>query len=194
MSLNLITPPAKEPLTLLEVKNNLRLDHDDHNEDTLIEDLITAARQHAENVLAWRAFITQTWELWLDAWPGKDYIELPRPPLQSVTSVNYYDVDDTETTFAAGSYFVDTKSEDGRVGLNHGQSWPGTTLRPFNGICVTFVAGYGADGSFVPAKFRKGLLLLVGHWYEHREEVVIGVTPSTVPMAAEALICSEKAY
>ena len=62
MSLQLITPPAIEPVTLAEAKAHLKVDTTD--DDTLITSLIAAARARAE----WhtrRAFITQGWMLWL---------------------------------------------------------------------------------------------------------------------------------
>jgi len=194
MALKINTEPAAEPLSLMEVKDNLRLDQDAHTEDNLLNAYIKAARRHAEMVLSWRAFITQTWELWLDAWPDKNYIEIPLPPLQSISSIKYYDTDDTEATFSSSYYFVDTKSEPGRVVLNYGRSWPTTTLRPANGFCITFVAGYGDSPYDVPEEFRQGLLLIVGHFYEHREEVVAGSVIIEIPLGAKALICAEKAY
>jgi uncharacterized phiE125 gp8 family phage protein len=99
-------------------------------EDDYLTSLIVAARRSAEKFQR-RAFITQTWELWLDKWPDKGYIQIPLPPLQSTDlSVKYYDTNDTEATFSSDNYFVDTKSEPGRVALNYGEVWPATTLRP----------------------------------------------------------------
>jgi len=194
MAIKIATAPSVEILTVTEVKSQLKLDDDDHSEDALLNGLIKAARQHAEDVLTWRAFITQTWELWLDRWPDKDYIELPRPPLQSVTSIEYYGTDDAEAPFSSDDYFVDVKSEPGRVHLNYGKSWPSATLRPANGICVTFVAGYGDSASDVPEDFRRGLQLIIGHLYEHREECVIGIAVTEIPLGAKALLGGKKAY
>ena len=215
------------------------------DEDDLIEALITAAREHAENVMCWRTFITTTLELWLDEWPDGNVIELPRPPVQetAVTAgsfsigtvyriltagttdftligaadsevgtcfkatgagtgtgtatasgvVVYYDTDDT-AYYATGISLDKNDLYAPKVYLRYGESWPSTTLRPRGGICVTYTAGYGDAGSDVPAKFRQGLKLMIGHWYEHREEVIAGTTVSTVPMAAQALLGSEKAY
>jgi uncharacterized phiE125 gp8 family phage protein len=81
MSLQLLAPPAAEPVTLAEAKAHLKLDTSD--EDALVAALITAARARAE----WhtgRAFVTQRWRLRLDAWPQQGVIELPLPPLVSV--------------------------------------------------------------------------------------------------------------
>jgi uncharacterized phiE125 gp8 family phage protein len=137
-------------------------------EDTLITAYIKAAREWCENFQN-RSYITQTWELWLDEFPDNSYLELPLPPLASVTSVKYYDTANTEYTLSAASYFVDTKSEPGGISLTYGYSWPSTTLRPINGVCVTFVAGYGASGSYVPFKAMAAMYLLIGDYYANRE-------------------------
>jgi hypothetical protein len=50
-------------------------------EDDDITGIITAARLACEKFQN-RTYVTQTWELWLDGWPDKDYIELPLPPIQ----------------------------------------------------------------------------------------------------------------
>jgi uncharacterized phiE125 gp8 family phage protein len=154
----------------------------------MIQALIQAARRYGENFQN-RAYNTQTWELWLDAFPDVDYISLPRPPLQSVTSVEYYDTSNVKYTMSATDYFVDTKSEPGKVTLGYGKSWPSsTTLRPYNGVCVTYVAGHVGQ---VPDTIKQAMLLLIGHWYENRE----GGTerPITqVPLAVEALLWQER--
>lgn len=137
-------------------------------EDTLISALITAAREYCEGYLN-RALINQTWYLWLDDWPDEDYIKVPLPPLASVTAVTYYDTDDTAATFASTYYYVDTNNEPGRICLNYGESWPSTTLRPYNGVCVEYVCGYGATSASVPAMIKSAMLLLLGHLYENRE-------------------------
>ena len=160
-------------------------------EDDLLNALIATARQWCQDFQN-RAYVTQTWELWLDRWPGKDHIEIPLPPLQSVSSVKYYGTDDTEYTFSSDYYLVDVKSEPGRVCLDYGQSWPSTTLRPYNGVCVTFVAGYGDAASEVPAKIRQAMLLLIGHLYENREQVVVGVVPTEIPLGVQAILWQDR--
>ncbi len=82
MQLKIITDPAAEPLLLEAVKNHLKVDGAEDN--VLIKALIKSARLTAENETG-RAFITQTWRLYLDvAYPE---IEIPRPPLQSIESI-----------------------------------------------------------------------------------------------------------
>lgn len=184
MALKLITPPAEEPITLQEAKLHLRVDSND--DDTLITSLITSAREYCEDFLN-RALITQTWDLTLDDWPDEDYIKVPLPPLQSVTSVTYYDTDNNATVMDAADYFVDDQSEPGRVHLAYGESWPSTTLRPANGVVVRFVAGYG-NAANVPQKIKQAMLMLIGHWYENREASVTGTVSREVEFAVNSLL------
>jgi uncharacterized phiE125 gp8 family phage protein len=160
-------------------------------EDDLLESDIAAAREYCEEFQN-RAYLTQTWELWLDSFPGRDYIELPRPPLASITSVKYYNTANTEATMTASDYFVDTKSEPGRVVLTYGKSWPSTTLRPANGVCVTFVAGETAAAS-VKKKWKQAMLLIIGHLYEHREDSVERALQN-IPLGAQALLYQDRVF
>lgn len=82
MRLRLKTAPTIEPITLAEAKLHLRVDSADDN--TLITALIITARQLAEREVR-RAFITQTWQMYLDS--AKAEIEIPKPPLQSIESI-----------------------------------------------------------------------------------------------------------
>lgn len=161
-------------------------------ENDLLSSLIEAARQYCETFQR-RVYITQTWELWLDAFPADNYIKISLPPLQSVT-VKYYDVNDTEATFSSDDYFVDTKSEPGWVVLNTGCSWPSTTLRPANGVCVEFVAGYGV-ASDVPKKVKQAMLLLIGALYEQREAITTtGLNINEVPFGVNALLWQDRIF
>jgi len=163
-------------------------------EDDLLNSLIEAARQYAEDYQR-RAYITQTWELWLDSFPSEDYIEIPLPPLQTVNSVKYYNTSDTEATFADTYYLQDIKSEPGRVALNYSETWPSTTLRPSNGVCIEFVVGYGDVASDVPKKVKQAMLLLISHWYENREAVIsTGAMPKEIPFAVDALLWTRRIF
>lgn len=72
MALRLNTGPAEEPVSRAVAKAHLREDQVDAANDTLIDSMITAARVHAENVCR-RAFVTQQWDLYLDAFPLPGY-------------------------------------------------------------------------------------------------------------------------
>jgi uncharacterized phiE125 gp8 family phage protein len=184
MAIKVVTAPALEPVTLGEARLHCRVDVDD--DDDLLLRLIMSAREYAEQ-REWRAYLTQTLELYLDCWPARNEIRLPRPPLQSVTSVKYYDEDDVEYTLASTTYMVDAVSQPGRLVLKADQSWPTATLRPANAVVVRFVAGWASLGD-LPLRIKQAMLLLIGHWYENREATISGTVSRQLDFAVASLL------
>ena len=190
MAIRVITPPAAEPITLQEAKDQLRIFHNE--EDTLIEHYISAARIDAE-ASQHRAYITQTIRYTMDNWPSVKKIYLPRSPLQSVTSVEYLDRDGATQTLPAANYTVDTDSEPGRIILNPGETWP-TGLYPYSAIQITFIAGYG-DRPAVPLNIKQAIMFLTAHYFEHREEIAgSGHIPQRIPGAARDILAKDPIY
>ena len=187
--LTIVTAPTVEPLDLEEVEDHLRISETaSGEEDTLIYSYIKAVRRQCERIQN-RAYLHQTWKYVLTTWPNGEYIELPRPPLVSVTHVKYYSTGGTANTMSTGLYYVDTDREPGRVHLNYGESWPSDTLRPGTGVEIQYVAGYGSAASSVPEEIKLALKLLIGHFYEHREASIdrVNVLVQTIPGAKELL-------
>lgn len=184
--LKLITAPVTEPVTKTEVETQLRLAAG--SENTYLDTLIQSAREYCE-MFQNRAYITQTWELTLDTWPRFPF-KLPMPQLVSVTTIKYFDTEDTETTWAASNYFVDTDSEPGRVGLGYNIVLPTTILRPTNGVKIRYVAGYGA-ASAVPLRTKQAILMLIGHMYENRE-TASPVELKEIPFAVSSLLSLDR--
>jgi len=117
MRLKLTTAPAIEPVTLDEARNHLKIDSSEDN--SLISALITTARQLAEKETK-RAFITQTWEMYLDE-VGNE-IEIPKPPLQSIVSI--------KTISTVESYVDETSAADQPILLVASTTgfWAGSTI------------------------------------------------------------------
>lgn len=178
LKLKLHSAPAVEPVGSAEAKAHSRISLSD--EDTLIDALIVAARQMAEQVTN-RALITQTWKLYLDEFPSGDCIDLPYSPLQSVTSVSYIDTDGATQTFSNTLYDIDTISEPGRLVLKPDSQWPDTKLGQVNAVTITYIVGYGDDAEDVPEPIKLAIKFLVGHWFENRELSSPGVDVSLVP-------------
>lgn len=172
MALTIVTEPASEPVSTADINDHLRLTGTSGSGDTIIAGLITAARRHCERFQN-RSYIEQTWKLILDDFPDCDYIEIPRPPLMSATSIVYYSTGGTATTMTAANYYIDKASEPGRLHLQYGESWPTQTLRPAAGVEVQFIAGYGSAAASVPGEIKLAIKLLVGHVWEHRENTDI---------------------
>ncbi len=190
MMLKQITAPASESITLDEAKSQCHIDGT--SEDAYLMGLIIAAREWCEEH-DWRSYLTQTWELWLEAWPSSGIIKLPKPPLASVTSIKYYDTADVEATFAATDYFVDTISVPGRVVLKYNKTWPTTQLRTMNSIVVRYVAGW-TSASNVPQRVRQAMLLLIGHWYENRENTTVGAVSRSIEFGVTSLLGVDRAF
>lgn len=184
MVLNLITGPASEPVTLTEAKAQCRVDGTD--EDTLVTALIKAARETVEYRLG-LALITQTWELVLDEW-WEDEATLPHPPLQTVTSITYKTLSGVTKTMSASDYILAT-GVPGRVLLADGVRFPSDALYPAEAIKIRYVAGW-TEAASVPESIKLAIKLLVGHYYENREQVTIGagLTMSVLPFGVDALL------
>lgn len=175
MSLQLLAPPAAEPVSLADATAHLKLDTAD--EDALVATLITAARARAE----WhtgRAFITQSWRLSLDDWPHDDMVELPLPPLLSVEEVATIDVAGIRTVLAPTDFSVDPASAPGRVIFT---ARP-VSLRRRDCLQVSFTAGYG-DVAAVPAAIKEAILEIVADLHAHR-----GDEYGPVGLAGQALL------
>ena len=162
------------------------------DEDTWITEQIETVRNWCQHRRG-ESFITQTWELSLDHWPECGYIELPYGPLQSVTSVKYYDTADTEYTWSSTLYTVNTYYNPGRIVPNDSETFPSTTLRTTNGIVVQYICGYGDAATSVPAEIKLAMKMIIGHYYENREYTYERILRE-VPMVMDLLDVERKAW
>jgi uncharacterized phiE125 gp8 family phage protein len=166
--LRLITPPNVEPISLPEAMAHLRVT--DLNEQGSLELYIRNAREHLDGALGslmGEAMLTQTWEYILHAFPTTSCIPIPLRPLAGVTQIAYDDASGVEQIMPPANYVVDTASLVGQVVLAPGSSWPATINR-INAVRIRFTAGYGSTPADIPGYYRQALLLLLGHFYEHR--------------------------
>jgi uncharacterized phiE125 gp8 family phage protein len=184
MALILTGGPAVEPVTLAEAKAHLRVDGSD--EDMLISSLILTSRLHIEAALG-LALITQSWSYFLDAWPRGTALKLPLRPVQSVAAVQLYAPNDAVTVVDPATYLLDGKNDPSRLVRRGPWVWP-TPVRAANGIEIAFTAGFGDTAADVPASIRQAVLLLVAHWYEHREPIEIGAATVTIPHGVSDLL------
>ena len=92
---------------------------------------------------------------------GGETLDLPFPPLQSVTSVVTYDRGNNASTYSASRYRVDLTS--GRIYLNEGETWP-SDLRAQDAVEVTYVAGYGSGS--IPTPILEAIRMYVQSMYE----------------------------
>lgn len=197
MALKLVAAPSIEPVTLNEAKLHCRIDHDD--DDDLIESLITAARSHLDGQggILDRALVYQTYDLFLDRF--EPCIEMPLPPLVEIVEIEYSDDGGARQTLSSSAWQIVAG------GLFHSKlvpaadaSWPTVQEKP-HAVRIRFTCGYvdgdasPVDLAAIPAPIRHAILMMVAHWYEHREAIVVGTNAETLPMAVETLLAPWRA-
>ena len=217
LSLELVTPPVVEPVTLALAKQQLRVDFPD--DDALITAYITAARQYCEKSTN-RAFYNQTWLRTLDffplygeytgsrtpserhTWPyGTWYwnrvtIDLPKPRTVSVMSITYVDGNGITQTLSPSTYSVDTTSVPARITPAQGTFWPIVQNYQPGSVRITYVAGSYGDGvtiNTIPETIVMAMLLLVSHWYENRS-ASSEIALKSIPMGVDALLSQERVH
>ncbi len=165
------TEVSAEPVTVEELRTHLReltKEHDNH-----LGELITAARQWAEETALWRLLLNQTVVEKFDRFAGE--MELRWPTVSSVTSVAYTDTDGDSQTIAATVYELATNHGTNYIRLKYDQVWPTDARVHESVITVTYVAGYGSSASDVPTSIRRAILLYAGGLFrpaDARQDIV----------------------
>lgn len=209
LNLAIKTAPTTEPLELATVKEHLRIDASNTTEDNFLLNLIKAARQFCETKQG-RAYCLTTYTGTLDAVPfnqyfrgtNQDNIFIPIQPIKRINSIKIMQTDGTTATpvtIPPAQYDADLAR--GLIKLNKRFKstifWE-SKLPAFSCFAVDFTAGYdtanGTTPEPVPAKILQAILLIIGHWYEHREDATDGFEVRTIPTAADALLQQEKVY
>ncbi len=162
-----VVEPVEEPVSLEEVKRhaNVGITADDSE----INNDITEAREYCEGI-AGRQFVTATRKIVLDGFPSR-IIEVPRPPLQSVSSITYTDENGSGQTWSSALYQVDTDGEPGRIAPIDTETYPSTQAGTFGTVVVTFMAGYGAAAD-VPSRYKLAIRRRVAMSYMIREGLI----------------------
>lgn len=157
--------PTLDALTLADLKGHMRITQT-QGDSTLVR-YITVATDAAEKYLN-RGLLTQTWKLTLH-WFA-DVLWLPNAaPLQSVTSVQYYDSTGVLTTLAASNYDVDTTSFPGRILRGANKTWPALQSGKLGGrVVITYVVGF-TDPSLIPERIKQGLRVYVAMLDSNRD-------------------------
>lgn len=178
MTAILTEPPKVEPVTLAAARAHLRVDGAD--EDAAILDLIAAARRHVEAATG-RALLEQGWRIVRDDVRPAGIVRLEPAPVMSVDAVSLRGADGTASVLSADAYVVDLASSRLRI-------LPG--VRPLVAACqveIDITAGYGTEPGHVPEPLRQAVLMLVAHWFSHREAALAAV-PEPLKLGVDSLV------
>ena len=168
---------------LSEAKDHLRVSNT--ADDTLITNLILAATQAAQNYTN-RFFINHSVRMDCDTWDETLYFY--KSPVFSSTTIEYYGTSATiYDIWDSSNYIVDKVHEPARLLLQADKSYPDLADRKA-AIKLTYVSGYGTAASDVPQAIKQAVLLIVGNFYENRQEVVVGRIATEMPKSAQYLL------
>lgn len=147
--------PAVEPVSLADLKTRLRVTASQFDDE--LTDLIESARKQVEYD-AHIKLITQTVVLTLDHFPYSPVLEIRQLPVQSITSVQYVDDNQTTQTLSSAKYTTDLQSKPCRVVLKETEDWEDTEPQYPQAVTVTFQAGYGDDAFATPVEARLAIV------------------------------------
>lgn len=186
MTILVIAQPEAEPLTLAEARSHLRVTS--AIEDDNITRLIKAARTRLEKETG-RAFIEQTLEYRTECFPScyPYRIKIPRPCMIELQSIKHLDVDGNLQTIDPSNYSVIEGGDwESFVQPIPTFSWPQVIDDRPDAVRARFRAGWEGSGSpqdldaNIPEDIKQAMLLLVGHWFENREEVFLSPTREVI--------------
>lgn len=155
------TQPTEEPISLQELKDHLRIESSEW--DGELTWLIQEGRRYVE-MHTGRALITQTWQLLID--DMFDPIALPYAPLQSITSIQYQDLNNATQTLSTDNYTVDANAIPGKIVQSYGGTYP-SVYPDINSVTITFVAGFGDDKTDVPEEYKRAIKMYCQWVYDH---------------------------
>lgn len=128
-------------------------------------------------------------------------VELPAAPVRGVVSVKYFDAADAEQTVAEDQYEWERTDEGAWLRFKNLFSQPslsGNILKP---VRIRFECGVDTEGDspapdpelLFPGRAEQAVMLLTGHWFEHRENATEKAT-SLIQNSARDLIASLRIY
>lgn len=181
-SLSIVTPPVGMAVTTAEMKEHLRILHNE--DDGYIEGLLRVATEEVEAFTS-RALITRTLKVLYGCF--NEQLILPVAPVSSITHLKYYDTNGTQQTVAGADYQYDLNALPVEIikGKDLG-TWPTTESEKLQPIEIQFVAGY-ASASVVPENFKLAMKMIAADLYWNRGNIVVDVSKAT-QRAAELLV------
>ena len=168
-----------------------------HPDDALLLGYLEAAVEHAESFTG-LAIALRTYEMALDGFPcGSAFysapIEVPRAPLISIDSFLATAAGSDGELDEGDDYILDDYRVPARI--LPVTNWPAMTPSS-NALKIRFKAGYStptysdsdyAGAQTLPVAIKQAILLLVGHFYNNREDTVEKAMAS-IPSGFDALL------
>lgn len=169
-------------ISTADAKLFLKVDIND--DDDVINSLVKAATESAQEYTN-RFFLETTLEQYGTTFA--DIRNLFKSPVSEITHVKYYDTDNVQQTLSTSVYQVTPAIEPSTLMLKVDQSYPDVADRE-DAVLVKYNVGYGTATTDVPYAIIQAVYLTIGHWYQNRQEVVVGRIATEIPMGAKYLL------
>jgi uncharacterized phiE125 gp8 family phage protein len=162
MFLKTVSTGSGTLLDLTDAKTYLRVNIS--TDDTLITDLCSLATQIVQDETGLR-FFADVYNEYRSAFPipSPRHWILTRYPVQSINSVQYYDLANNLQTYTTYDSALPTNTQ-ARISPTFGTFYPVTYPRPDAVVC-----NYTTGFSTIPLAAIQAARLLVGHFYTNRE-------------------------
>ncbi len=181
MPIATLLQPQAMPVTLLQIKRHLRLDH--ATDDEYLEELAMAATQYVEAETR-HFLISRTVRQYVDCLPASRSILLQAWPVRQINEVRGYDHDGNPVVFEASNYQLDTRIDPPALIIR--TSVNSTAF--CNGIEIDMVVGHGETGLDIPSNVTRAILVLIAHWYEFRGATPHGCETAHIPTGIGKLL------
>ena len=168
-------------ISLSNLKNYLRIDTAD--DDTTLGFLLTSARATCEEYTG-RLFGSGTVTYYMDGFIDSVF---PAGPVTAISSVQFYDVDNVLQTLSTARWYADLVGTPQRIAFD---APPAVYLERYNQVIINATAGH----STVPAPVLQAIRIMVGHFYENRQAVLVGNIVNELPMGVQALLSPYRVY
>ncbi|MEO8245026.1 MAG: head-tail connector protein [bacterium] len=185
MLLTEMTTVAGSALPVQGLKDHLRLGtgfSDRGMQDGLLESYLRSAMAAIEGRIG-KVLMARRFKLTLEDWRKASEQALPVAPVSAVVSVTLFDTAGAGAVLAADRYRLVQDLHRPKL-VSVGYLLP--VILSDGHIEVVFDAGFGADWTDVPPDLQQAVLLMAGHYYEHRNE--FAEVPPGLPYPVQALI------
>lgn len=178
MSLILVTPPVRQPITVAELRDYLKIGTD---EDVKLAYLIKAATLKIENETK-QKIVVQTWKQVYDDFP--DVVKFELQPVRSITSVTYYDLDGSLISLDSTQYRKNLEANPAFLTYPYlTLFWPYTEFGRLSAVSVSYTVGYDSVNPSdptaelakpIPDDLRQAIFMTAAHFYSNPEPVMVG--------------------
>ena len=172
------TAPVFAPVSVAELKRNLRIEHTD--QDEFLQELVTRAIAGSQ-IATGRQYARATYTLYFDEFPGYD-VEIELGPVDAITSVKYLAPGSTSlTTLDPAKYQLDNVDMTAR--LRFLESFTPDSER-MNVVEIEFTTGWASAG-MVPKDLCEAIILRASEAYMHPENKTLNFGMGLAIRAAE---------